>query len=228
MNTLVKVGRYHLVDRISFLILPLGITLFSFAINLLLFWLVVPEPEGHTGGVMSLFIYMAVIGALSATRSLPFGLTLGVSRRSYYLGTVALAAGLGVAFGLWVVLMQLIERLADGWGIGLHFFRVTLILDGPWYVSWLTSFVFLVLMTAYGLWAGLVFRRWSVLGLVTFIAAQVLVLVAATLVITWLDGWARVGEFFTGLGALGMTGIAAALAVVLLGAGFATIRRVTV
>lgn len=142
MNTLVNVGRYHLVDRVSFVLLPIGITLFSFAINLLIFGLVVSEPDGRTGGLVSLFVYMAVIGALSATKSLPFGFTLGVSRRTYFVGTVLLTIGLGLVYSLGVTVFQQIERLADGWGIGLHFFRIAGILDGPWYLTWLTSFVF--------------------------------------------------------------------------------------
>lgn len=34
MNTLVSVGRYHLVDRITWLALPWGIMAFSFLINI--------------------------------------------------------------------------------------------------------------------------------------------------------------------------------------------------
>ena len=40
--------------------------------------------------------------------------------------------------------------------------------------------------------------------------------------------WTSVGHFFTGISAAGLTGLLAALTVVLLAAGFATARRVTV
>ncbi len=42
--------------------------------------------------------------------------------------------------------------------MGLHFFRVPWIMDGPWYTTWLTSFVLLVLFLFffYGMWYGLV------------------------------------------------------------------------
>jgi hypothetical protein len=56
----------------------------------------------------------------------------------------------------------------------VHFFRVPWIMDGPWYQAWLTSFVLLVLFFLYGMWYGLVYRRWNVPGLLAFIAAQVL------------------------------------------------------
>jgi hypothetical protein len=62
----------------------------------------------------------------------------------------------------------------------------------------------------------------------TFIAAQVTVLLAAALVVTWSHGWTGVGHFFTGLTAAGLTGLLAVLAVALLAGGRATIRRATV
>jgi hypothetical protein len=37
----------------------------------------------------------------------------------------------------------------------LRFFRVTCILPGPWYLTWLTSFAGLALMFVYGMWIGL-------------------------------------------------------------------------
>jgi ABC-type cobalamin/Fe3+-siderophores transport system ATPase subunit len=79
-----------------------------------------------------------------------------------------------------------------------------------------------------GMWFGIVYRRWSLVGTLTFIAAQVTVLLAAALVVTWSHGWAGVGHFFTGLTAAGLTGLLAVLAVALLAGGRATIRRATV
>lgn len=84
------------------------------------------------------------------------------------------------------------------------------------------------MLSAYGLWAGLVYRRWNVVGLVAFTAVQVLVLVAAALVITWLHGWSQVADFVSGWGRLGVTGGVAVLAALFLAAGYTTIRRVTV
>jgi hypothetical protein len=110
----------------------------------------------------------------------------------------------------------------------MHFFRIPYILDGPWYLTWLTSFVALALLFVWGMWFGIVYRRWNLLGSVTFIAAQVTVVVAAVLVVSWADAWPGVGHFFTGLTVAGLTGILAALAALLLAGGQATIRRATV
>ena len=50
--------------------------------------------------------FLLICGALSMTRSLPFGLMLGVSRRTYYLGTALLIAALGVVYGLGLTVLQ--------------------------------------------------------------------------------------------------------------------------
>jgi hypothetical protein len=118
--------------------------------------------------VVTLYCFLFVCGVLSMTRSLSFGLMLGVSRRAYYLGTALLVLVLGVVYGLGLTALQAIERATGGWGLGVNFFRVPWILDGPWYETWLTAFVLLVLFFLYGMWYGLVYRRWSLPGLAAF------------------------------------------------------------
>ncbi len=242
MSTLVKVARYHLVQPYQYLAVTWGVLAFSFAVSMAVFAMI---PVGHptmltanglasaasarnTGALSSFFIYFFVLGVQSIGRSLPFGLALGVSRRSYYTGTPLLAVVLACAEGLALTVLQAIERATGGWGVRMGFFRVVYLLDGPWYLTWLTSFVGLTLLFVYGMWFGIVYRRWSLVGTVAFIAAQVTVLLAAALVVTWAHGWAGVGHFFTGLTAAGLTGLLAVLAVALLGGGHATIRRATV
>ncbi|WP_237702746.1 MULTISPECIES: hypothetical protein [Protofrankia] len=101
----------------------------------------------------------------------------------------------------------------------MHFFRVAHILGGAWYLTWLTSFVGLALLFVYGMWFGIVYRRWNVIGMAVFIAGQVIVLLAATLLTTWADAWASIGGFFTALSATGLTGVLAALTVALFAGG---------
>src|SRR5215475_2491647 len=146
MKTLVNVARYHLVDRITYVALPWGILAFSFLINLAIAAMAPQPPSGmYTGGLVTIYVFLLVCGVLSMTRELPFGLMLGVSRRGYYLGTALLVVLLSAVYGLGLTVLQAIERATGGWGQAMHFFRVPWILDGPWYQTWLTSFVLLVL-----------------------------------------------------------------------------------
>jgi hypothetical protein len=229
MNTLVNVGRYHLVDRITWVAVPWAIMAFSFLVNVVISGSVPTGPHGnYTGGLVTIYIFLLICGSLSMTRSLPFGLMLGVSRRTYYLGTALLVLALGVVYGLGLTLLQLVERATDGWGLRLHFFRIPWIMDGPWYETWLTSFVLLVLFFLYGMWYGLVFRRWNLPGLVAFIAAQILVALLVVVAVSMTHNWSAFGHFFTTVTALALTGVLAVLAAAMGLGGLSTIRRVTV
>ena len=229
MKTLVNVARYHLVDRMMYLAVPWAILAFSFLINVAIA-VMAPRPAGgiYSGGVVTIYVFLLIAGVLSMTRELPFGLMLGVSRRSYYLGTALLVLALGIAYGLALTALQALERASGGWGLSLHYFQVPLIMDGPWYQTWVTSFVLLVLFFLYGMWYGLVYRRWNLFGLLTFAAAQVLVAVAVAALVTLTHSWTAFGHFFTTVQAPARIGVLAALSIVLGFGGFGTIRRAAI
>lgn len=230
MNTMVKVARFHLVDKINYVLL-VGIPALSFLVNAVVA-AVIPEeanPEGHmTGGLVALPVYMVVMGIVLITKSLPFGFAVGLSRRTYYLGTLFTIALVSAACSLGVVVLQGVESLTGGWGLNMHFFEVRWILDGPWYATFLTMFVVLMLFFAYGMWNGLVYMRFKMLGMFLYLSAQVVVVLGAMLLVTWAQAWMSVWHFFGSLTAVGLTGILAALTAALAVGGFTTMRRITV
>jgi hypothetical protein len=225
MNTWVKVARYDLVRPANYFLLSWILPL-SFAVG------AVTARHDHEGAryLLSFFVYFAVQGWQTIGRSLLFGLMLGTSRRSFYSGTALLGMALALVSGLVLTALQAIERATGGWGLSLHFFRVPYLLNGPWYATWLTSAVGLFALFVYGMWHGAVSSRWGPLGTLAFIAVQVLVVVAGVLVASF-EHWhvrSAAGGSSAGLTALGLTGVVAALAVLLLVGGHATIRRATV
>jgi hypothetical protein len=225
MNTWVKVARLNLMRPAMYLVLP-WIVPVSFALG------AITAGRSHLadGYLLSFFIYFAVQGWQTINRSLPFGLTLGASRRSFYAGTALLGMALALVSGLVLTALQAIERATGGWGLSMHFFRVPYLLNGPWYATWLTSAVGLFAVWVYGMWHGIVNSRWGLLGTLAFLAVQVLVVVAGVRVAA-LEHWhvqSTAGGSSAGLTALGLTGVVAALAVLVLAGGHATIRRATV
>jgi hypothetical protein len=229
MTTVMNVTRYHLVDRVIVVALPWCILAAAFALDVVILISVTTAGTPHpVGGIASIFVFLFAAGLSTASRSLPFGLALGVSRRSYYLGTILLGVVLAAADGLALAGLQAVERSTDGWGISMHFFQVPYILSGPWYLTWLTSSVVLGLLFVYGAWFGLVFKRWNLIGLAVFGTVQATVVTVGVLAVTWKDAWASVGHFFTTLSAAGLTGVLAALAIGLAVGGFAMIRRAAV
>jgi hypothetical protein len=227
MNTWIKVARYNLQRRTNYLVLP-WVLPFAFAVGAV----TAGRSRSHdaSGYLLSFFVYFTVLGVQAIGRSLPFGLALGVSRRTFYSGTALLGTALAVSCGLVLAALQAIERATGGWGLSMRFFRVPYLLDGPWYASWLTSAVILLTVFVYGMWNAIIYSRWGLLGTLAFLAAQTLVVTAGATAVAFEHWrlWSPAGESFAGLTASGLTGVIAALAVLLLAGGRATIRRATV
>jgi hypothetical protein len=215
VNTWVKVARYHLVQRpVLFVTLPLALLAFALAMD------AVRGDNIYRNGLGAIFLLFFFLGVQRIGRWLPFGLALGATRRSFYAGTALLGVSMSLVYGLVIAALQAIERATGGWGLSITFFRVPHLLNGPWYATWLTSFAGLSALFVYGMWCGIVNRRWGVLGLLAFIAVQVLVGLAYS--------WSGLGGHLASLSALDLTGVIAALTVVFLAGGHATIRRATV
>jgi hypothetical protein len=209
--------------------LPIAILAFVFLVNLVIF-AVVPTPDGggHTYAISTLYIWLMLVGIVMIVQRLPFGLTLGLSRRAFYRGTALLVLAMAAVYAVGVTAAQAIERAGDGWGVQMHFFRVPWLFDSPWYETLATAFVLGAAVMVYGIWYGIVFRRWGVVGMVAFVAAQLLVLTVGALATTWTDAWGDVGSFFTTINAIGFAGVLAAVTVGLGVGGLTTLRRVAV
>jgi hypothetical protein len=226
VNTMIKVARYHLTTPVLFAGLPWAALAVVFA------WNLARGGDDLGGGLAILFLLFFVTGVRRVGRWLPFGLALGATRRSFYAGTALLGVSTSLVSGLVLAVLQAIERATGGWGQSITFFRVPYVLDGPWYATWLTSFAGLAALFVYGMWYGIVNRRWGTLGLLVFVAVQVLVALAVTFAYSRAGGGPLrlrpAGAYPATLSALELTGVIAALTVVCLAGGQATIRRVTV
>jgi hypothetical protein len=226
MSTTIKVARYHLIFPIILVVAPWALLAFTFAVNLIV--TVIQGGPNPTKALAAIFAVMVFAGGLTMTRSLPFALTLGATRRSYYLGTVGLVIALAALYGLAIAGLQALERATGGWGVSMYYFQPHYFLTGAWYLTWLSSFVGLVLLFVYGTWFGLLYQRWDTIGLFVFVFGQVILALTGVFIISGDHAWHSVGHFFTTLTAAGLTGALAALAALLCAGGFALIRGVTV
>jgi len=216
VNAMIRVARYQLTRPVLFVALPLATLACVFAVD------VGRGGDTFRGGLAVVLLMFFVTGLQRTGRWLPFGLALGATRRSFYAGTALLGVSMSLLYGLVIAGLQAIERATDGWGLSVTCFRSPHLLNGPWYATWLTSFVGLSALFLYGMWFGIVNRRWGMLGLIAFIALQVLVGLAV------MFAYPNVGGHLDSLDGLDLTGVTAALAVVFLAGGHATVRRVTV
>ena len=164
--TWVNVARYHLVQRFNYLVLPWVVLAFAFVVDIVILAL---TPAGHgahryVGGLASIFVRPlrprpAERGPVVAVRAHPRPqptLLLPRDRAARRRSGRRLRAGAHRAAG--------IERATGGWGMPWASSGCRTSSNGPWYLTWLTSFVALALLFVYGMWFGLVYRRWNLVG----------------------------------------------------------------
>jgi predicted outer membrane lipoprotein len=225
-----NVVRMHLVDRYGYTLLPWGILALVFGLTYAIFAVVHPPSyqDSATGGLSTLFIFVTVIGVQAATRTLPFAMSLGITRRSYFLGTWTLGILLSAVFAVIQAALTALEQATDGWGVNLRFFAIPWLFDGPWYETVASSFVLLMLFMAAGMWSGLIHKRWGVPGNVVFFAGWAVLAAAAIMVITWRGWWGQVGRFLAEVSMAGVIAVLAGMAVVALAGTYLTIRRIVV
>ena len=105
MSTAIKVARYQMVQRFNSVTLPWVALALLFASQ----WAVIAMlgmRDVQLTGLVSIYAVFFIVGVSTVARSLPFGLALGLSRRSYYLGTVLLALTLTALDGLLLAGLQ--------------------------------------------------------------------------------------------------------------------------
>jgi hypothetical protein len=130
MTTWINGARYHLVNRVTYVVAPWAILAFVFFVNLIItVFQGGPNPTKALSAIYAVFFFL---GVLSIFRSLPFGLALGMSRRSYYTGTAIFAVSLAAVYGLALALLQSIERATGGWGVQMYFFEPSYIIGAGW------------------------------------------------------------------------------------------------
>ncbi|MCW2787391.1 MAG: hypothetical protein JWP74_3908 [Marmoricola sp.] len=226
MNRAVAVMKMHLVDRLTLVVLPLGILASSFAINVLI-WLPMDADGRRTGGSVSTFIFVLAAGMFAVIRGLPFALGMGATRRSFAVGTAMTGAVLSAAYGTLYLVLQGVESLTNGWGLHGVFFDWAWFDRSVWPARWLV-----VVAAFFGSWVlgtaiAALWSRWGTPALVIGGPGLVLLGGGAVAVLTWQHWWHQVGSWFSSQTPMTSTGWLVVGSAALAVATWASLRRVS-
>jgi hypothetical protein len=130
MNRISGVLTLHYRDKWSWIYIPAIILFSSFAVNLIIGFLVPTQVAIYTGGVSSIFIYLFVAGIIVVAKTFPFAVGMSIRRVDYFIGTVMIGAISSFVFSLLIFLMGQLENRSNGWGNRLHFFYFPYLNDG--------------------------------------------------------------------------------------------------
>lgn len=165
-------------------------------------------PDGELGpgfntGAFFVFVYMLVVAVQSVNRAFPLALGYGSTRRDFLVGFGVFAMLLSAGYALVLVALTQLELATGGWGVGLRFFAESMLGQTDWLPGFAFSVLTLILFFAIGTATAAVYVRWRTTGMYVFWAAVVVVVFGAIVLVSWLQAWGQVGDFFVTAGVLG-------------------------
>lgn len=228
MNRTLNVVRMQLVNRQTYIWVPLIVLGGSFAIALAIYAMIasagVPEPK-YGGGAQAPLWYFAVVGVQALTLVFPFSQAMSVTRREFYFGTVLTAVMTSAILAAVFMIGGLIEQANDGWWMNGYFFYLPWIWEAGPLAAGFVFFVVALLFFIVGFWAATIYKRFGNLWLTVCLLAVALGLVLIAWLITLSESWPTVWEWIMTQGALGLAGWGMALILVLAVSSWATVRR---
>lgn len=230
MNRTINVVRLQLVNKQTFVWVPLIVLFGALALSLAVYALIRSggaDGPMYGGGAQAPLWYFLVVGVQSLTLTFPFSQAMSVTRREFYLGTLLTALLSAAILASIFVVGGVIETATDGYGMQGYFFSVEWLWSAGWWAAWLGYFMIAMLMFVAGFWAATIYKRWGSVILTVVLVAVGVALVALMWLIGRMDAWAQVFAWFAQQGTVGLTLWGLLLAAVLAGISYLTLRRAT-
>jgi hypothetical protein len=233
---ILAVFKLHFVNRFQILYLPLIILGAIFVLNLAIWWIIVAASDGknsgshhlgYSGAVSYIYVYGVVIAVQAISRTFPFSLGFGVTRRDFYLGSALAFVLLSFGFAVVLTIMSVIEIATNGWGVGGRMFAPLWFTSDSWllrFVMYFCAFLFLLFVGTAG---AAFYVRWRATGLVVFFGIIAVLLVGAFAYITPAHWWGPIGTWLTRSGPVVITLWLLVPAAVCAIAGYFVLRRAT-
>lgn len=231
MNRVIKVARMQLINKGTFIGIPLIILGGAFLFTLAIWWLFWRNGNSdgtmYGGGAQAPMWYFLALGIQSLTLTFPFSMAMSISRRTFYLGTVALFSVCALALSVFYYLMGLVEVATDGWGMGGQFFALQWIADNNWLVQILFYFVLMVLLFMIGFLAATIYMRWRTKGMAAFFICLGVLVLGIIALFTFTNSWGEFWSWALTWTAAGVTLWGGIIALLMAGGSYLTLRKAT-
>lgn len=225
MNRTLNVVRLQLINRETYIWVPLVVLGGAFALSLMVFALIPYDGPKYGGGAQAPFWYFSVVGAQALTKTFPFSQAMSVTRREFYLGTLLTAALTAALLAVVYVIGGFIETATNGWGVNGWFFALDWVWAAGPLISGVFYFAFAMLFFVVGFWGATIYKRFGGIVLSVILIALGLLLVGCMWLVGRANAWMQVFTWFADLGTGGLTLLMGGLVVVLAAVAFPALRR---
>ncbi|WP_139415978.1 hypothetical protein [Agromyces laixinhei] len=185
------------------------------------------EGMRYSWAVLSPQWYLAVVGVQSVGMTLSFALGFGATRRDFWLGTSLMFGIVALLNAIAIATLVQVEKLTNGWGIGISMFDALWYGQSGWIVDFYTTLAMQLLVLFIGASITTVYLRWRMRGMLVLVFSTAALVLAAVAIATFTESWPAIFEWLMSIGIVGgftlILGIAAFFAIV----GYFVIRRAT-
>lgn len=227
MSRTLNVVRMQLINRQTFVWIPLIILFGSLGISLALYGII--QSSGASGvkiggGVQAPLWYFLAIGVQALTRTFPFSQAMSVTRREFWSGTLLTAVGTAVLLSAVFVVGGLIEQATGGYGMNGYFFFMSGVWDAGALAAGIVYFTIAMFFFVIGFWAATIYKRFGATVTTVTLVGVGLGLVVLVWIVTATGSWPTVAEAVTRAGAPGLAAVGLVLTAGLAASAFRTLR----
>lgn len=228
MSRTLNVVRMQLINRQTFVWVPLIILFGSLGISLALYGII--QSAGASGvkiggGVQAPLWYFLAIGVQALTRTFPFSQAMSVTRREFWSGTLLTAVGTAALLSAVFVVGGLIEQATGGYGMNGWFFFMPWVWDAGALAAGVVYFAVAMFFFVIGFWAATVYKRFGATVTTLTLVGVGVGLVVIVWLLTATGSWPTVVEAVTRAGALGLALVGLVLTAGLAASAFRTLRH---
>lgn len=231
-NRVLTAARLNLVGAGQRIGIPWLVVVAAFLLNLLIYALVRANTDdsdvGTTGALAALYFTAAAAHLQTMTQTFPFALSLGITRRHFYLGAGLVVLAESILHSIALTVLLAVENATGGWGLTLRFFGVEFLVQSNPVAQVLAYAAPLLAFGLLGMMVGTLFKRCGPIGIYVAGIGTMIVIGLLVALVTWQQWWGSVGAFFTTTPTILLVGVYPLVIAVLAGlGGFALVRRAT-
>ncbi len=204
MSRTLNVIRLQLINRQTFIWIPLIVLGASVLVSVLIYAMIPTSgPKYGGGGQAPLWVFFAV-GLSAMTMTFPFSQAMSITRREFFVGTM-ITAVLGSAFMAIVFLIGGgIELLTNGYGVNGWVFYLPWLWEAGPLGAFVIFFALALFFFVVGFTGATIYKSWGPVAITVVGVGLALVLLGIVFLITRLELWAQVWTGFVELGPVGL------------------------
>ncbi|GAA2907465.1 hypothetical protein JOD62_001231 [Microbacterium keratanolyticum] len=204
MRRVLNVIRLQMINRQTFIWVPLIVLAGATVISVLIYAMIPVDTPKYGGGGQAPLWYFFAIGISAMSLTFPFSQAMSITRRDFFLGTMLTAVLASAFMGLLFLIGGGIEMVTNGWGVNGYVFYLPDLWRVGWFGAWTVYFTLALFLFVLGFTGATIYKSWGLTVLTIVWVTLALILVGLVFLTTRLNLWEQVWHTIGDLGSFGL------------------------